>query len=125
MATSYWLGIVGAVLVAVVVVELLRRRSLRGKYAVLWLALSFFIAVVAVAPSLLGAAADALGVQVPANLLFFAGTLLSLLVIMQLSYESGKLEEETRSLAEEIGILRVELEELRAAMQAGRDVEDD
>jgi hypothetical protein len=32
---------------------------------------------------------------------------------MQLSYEAGRLEEETRTLAEELGILRFEVERLR------------
>mgnify|MGYP003297061406 CR=1 FL=1 len=50
---------------------------------------------------------------IPANLLFFGSSLVLLAVIMQLSYEAGRLEEETRTLAEELGILRFEVERLR------------
>ena len=39
--------------------------------------------------------------------------MLMLMLIMQLSYESGRLEEETRTLAEEIGLLRLEVDSLR------------
>lgn len=113
MSDPYLLGLVGAGLVLLLVFELLRRRHLRGKYAILWLVLSVVIAVFAVAPSLLTRLARLVGVQLPINLLFFGGTLLLLAVIMQLSYESGRLEEETRTLAEEIGLLRLEVEDFK------------
>jgi hypothetical protein len=111
--SPYLLGVVGAAAVLVLVLELLRRRHLRGKYAVLWLVLSIVMAVCALFPDLLATAAHLVGVQTPINLLFFGGTLVMLAVIMQLSYESGRLEEETRTLAEEVALLRFELEEQR------------
>lgn len=111
--TTYVLGLVGAAMVLGLVVELLRRRHLRGKYAVLWLALAVLIAIVAVVPDSLGTLADLLGVQTPTNLLFFAANIVMLLVIMQLSYESGRLEEKTRTLAEEVGLLRLDVQRLQ------------
>ena len=48
--------------------------------------------------------------QVPANLLFFAASMLLLCVSIQHSYELGRLEERTRTLAEEVALLRLELE---------------
>ncbi len=110
---TYLLGVVGAVLVVALVGEMLRRRFLRGKYAVLWLGLGSVIALFAAVPEVLRRLAALLGVQVPANLLFFGAIIVLLLLAMQLSYESGRLEEETRTLAEEIGLLRLELDELR------------
>ena len=111
--TTYLLGLVGSTMVLGLVVELLRRRHLRGKYAVLWLALAVLIAIVAVVPDSLGTLADLLGVQTPTNLLFFAANIVMLLVIMQLSYESGRLEEKTRTLAEEVGLLRLDVQRLQ------------
>ena len=40
--------------------------------------------------------------QVPANLLFFLGSLVLLVLTLQHSYELGRLEEKTRTLAEEL-----------------------
>lgn len=111
--SPYVLGVVGAAAVLLLVFELLRRRHLRGKYAVLWLGLSVLMMLFAVAPGLLDWLASSVGVQVPVNLLFFVGIIVLLAVIMQLSYEAGRLEEETRTLAEELGILRYEVERLR------------
>lgn len=108
---TYVLGLVGALLALGLVVELLRRRHLRGKYAVLYLGLSLVAAVFAVVPSTLGALADLAGVQLPANLLFFGALITLLLISMQLAYESGRLEEETRTLAEEVALLRLEVEQ--------------
>lgn len=117
---TYVLGLAGATLVVGVVVELLRRRHLRGKYALLYLVLSLAVVAFAVAPRLLGVLADLVGVEVPANLLFFGSIIVLLLVSMQLAYESGRLEEETRTLAEEVGLLRLELEQVRDRLPRDR-----
>ena len=111
--SSYIVGVVGAALILLLVFELLRRRHLRGKYAVLWLFLSVLMMIFALVPGVLAWLAHAVGVQLPVNLLFFGASLVLLAVIMQLSYESGRLEEETRTLAEEVGLLRFEVEQLR------------
>ena len=109
---SYLLGLFGAALVLGLVVELLRRRHLRGKYALLYLALGVVVVVFAVVPALLGKLAELVGVEVPANLLFFVALIVLLLVSMQLAYESGRLEEETRTLAEEVALLRLAVDGL-------------
>jgi hypothetical protein len=111
--SPYVLGVVSALLVLGLVFELLRRRHLRGKYAVLWLGLSSLMLLFALAPSLVTWLAELVGVQLPINLLFFGASLLLFALIMQLSYEAGRLEEETRTLAEELALLRFEVERLR------------
>jgi hypothetical protein len=50
------------------------------------------------------------GVQVPANLLFFVASMVLLVVSIQHSYEMGRMEDRTRTLAEEIALVRMELE---------------
>lgn len=110
---TYLLGLLGASAVLVLVVELLRRRHLRGKYALLYLFLAIVITAFAVLPGLLSAVAHWVGIQTPINLLFFGASVTLLLVTMQLSFESGRLEEKTRTLAEEVGLLRMDLDELR------------
>jgi hypothetical protein len=47
---------------------------------------------------------------VPANLLFFGASMLLLGVSIHQSYELGRLEERTRTLAEEVGLLRLEID---------------
>jgi Uncharacterized conserved protein (DUF2304) len=66
--------------------------------------------VVAAFPGLLAWASSLLGVAVPANLLFFLASMLLLVVTVQHSSELGRLEDRTRTLAEEVGLLRLQLE---------------
>ena len=57
--------------------------------------------------------------QVPANLLFFVGSLLLLAMSLQHSFELGRLEERTRTLAEEVALLRLALDQRTPAPGPG------
>lgn len=105
-------SVVVAVAALVLVVELLRRRRLREKYAVIWVVISIGTLVVAIFPSLLLGIARALGIQTPSNLLFFGSLLVLFAVSLQLSREVGLLEEQSRRLAEEVGALRLRVDAL-------------
>ena len=50
----------------------------------------------------------------PSNLLFFVASMLLLLVSVQHSSELGRLEERSRTLAEELALLKMEVETGRA-----------
>ena len=89
--------------------EMMRRHRLREKYALIWFVIALCALVVAVFPGLLIAATDVLGLSLPSNLLFFVASVVLLLLSLQHSYELGRLEERTRTLAEEVGLLRLEL----------------
>lgn len=109
MSTDHVLGLVGSLVTLAVVLDMLRRQRLREKYAVLWVAVALGVLVVAIFPGVLYGAAELVGVEVPAHLLFFATALLLLVVSVQHSYELGRLEERSRTLAEEVALLRLEL----------------
>ena len=104
------LGIAGALITLIALFEMLRRHRLREKYALIWFVIAVGVLVVALFPVLLQRATTLLGLQVPANLLFFIASLVLLILTLQHSYELGRVEERTRTLAEEIALLRLELE---------------
>ncbi len=110
MSSTFTLGLIGGVLTLVVIFEMLRRQRLREKYAVIWVVVVAATVLLAVFPELLTSAADLLGVEIPANLLFFGAIMLLLFISIQLSYEIGRLEERTRTLAEEVALLRLQHE---------------
>lgn len=93
-----------------VMVEMLRRRQLSEKYAALWLAVSVVSLPFAVSPHLFDVIARALGIVSGVSLVLFGGVVFLLLVCMHLSWETSRLEEETRVLAEEVALLRAERE---------------
>lgn len=98
--------------VALLLIRLLRQGRLREKYAALWLVLGGAILLLALWPDLLGLAADLVGIQVGSNLLFFLAILLLFGVCLHLSLEVSQLEDETRALAEEVAILRLDVAEM-------------
>lgn len=101
-----WLGLAAVAALVLFVAELLRRGILRERFAVLWLLVSAVLVVFAVFPGLLVRSADALGFELPSNLLFFSAIVFLLLVSVQLSFEVSQLEARIRRLAEEIALLR-------------------
>ncbi|MGC9666985.1 DUF2304 domain-containing protein [Planosporangium sp. 12N6] len=104
-------AIVGLALLFVIF-ELLRRRQLREKYAVLWIVVGIGVVPLAVFPRGLDSFARLIGIASGASLVLFLGLLLLLLISTHLSWEVSRLEEETRTLAEEVALIRTRLAEL-------------
>ncbi|WP_198289905.1 DUF2304 domain-containing protein [Nocardioides sp. Iso805N] len=109
------MSLISALAIMAMLFELLRRHRLREKYAVIWGLLSLAAIVGALFPALLTGAAGALGLQVPSNLLFFLSIVVLLGLTLQLSYELGRTEEQVRTLAEEVALLRLEVEGVKNA----------
>ena len=107
MGLTFLTGLIGLALLAVIV-ELLRRRQLREKYAVLWLAVGLVVVPLGLFPRVLDQVARAFGVASGVSLVLFLGMVFLLLVCIHLSWEVSRLEEETRTIAEELAILRTE-----------------
>lgn len=112
------LSIVIACLVLFVVIEMMRRRKLREKYAGLWLVVGLGVVVLAVVPAAAEFMARLTGVETPSNLVFFMAGVVLALVALHLSTEVGHLEEEMRTAVEETALLRCELEDSRRELEA-------
>src|SRR3954470_24744088 len=110
MKANLVLGILGSLVTLTLLFEMMRRHRLREKYAVFWAFVAVFTLIVAALPALLSWAAALVGVAVPANLLFFLASMLLLVVSVQHSSELGRLEDRTRTLAEEVALLRLQLD---------------
>lgn len=102
----------------VLVLEMLRRKKLREKYAVLWLLVGGGSLILAGWPQLLALVSGWLGVQVPSNLLFAMSIVLLMGVALHLSWELSVVEDETRILAEEVAILNTSVKQLQGEVRA-------
>jgi hypothetical protein len=100
--------VLSAVAIIGFILELLRRRQLQEKYAILWLAVGIALVPMAIFPRLLDAVANAIGIASGVSFVLFAGMVFLLMVCIHLSWEVSRLEEETRTLAEEIALIRAE-----------------
>ena len=99
------------------IIELLRRRQLQEKYAILWLAVSIIMVPLAFFPTIVNSVATTLGFASGVSLVLFLGIVFLLLVCMHLSWEVSRLEEETRTLAESVALIRADALERAAAGQ--------
>jgi hypothetical protein len=99
---------IAAVAVAnvIVMLELVRRRILREKYALLYGLVGFGGLVLALGRTAFDHLARDLGVSYGPALLFLVAVLFLLFLCVSLSVEVSKLEERTEILAEEIALLR-------------------
>jgi hypothetical protein len=92
------------------ILELVRRRKLREKYAVIWVVTGVTILPLAAFPRVLDDVALSLGILSGTSLVLFLAVAFLLLLAMHLSWELSQLEEETRILCEEVALLRLEVE---------------
>lgn len=104
------LGLAVSLVILAGAIDLVRRRRLREKYAALWLIVAVGQSILALFPALLDRTASVVGIADPPNLLAFGAVIFLLGVTAHLSLESSKLEEETRILAEEVAMLREQVE---------------
>ena len=105
-------GIVFALVVLVIIISLLLRRQLREKYATLWLVIGVALMILAIFPGLLVGMANLLGVEIPSNLIFALSIVLLVGVALHLSWELSHAEDEVRRVAEEVAILRADVDQL-------------
>ena len=101
-----------------VMLELVRRRQLREKYALLWVAVGVGGIVLGLGRTLVDRVAHALGVSYGPSAVFLGAIVFLLLVCMHLSWEVSRLEERTRTLAEELALLRGRDEGARSARES-------
>lgn len=109
------LGLAGSLIILFTLFEMMRRHRLREKYAVIWFVISVGAFLLAAFPPLLEGISQFIGLKVPANLLFFAASIVLLILSLQHSHELGRLEAQSRTLAEEHALLRLRVQELEAA----------
>lgn len=109
---GYLFALLGALVTLAFMFELLRRRRLREKYAVLWISVAVVVIFFGAFPRLLYWLANLAGIATPLNLVFFLALLVLLVVSVQLSAEVSSLEREAQTLAEECALLRNRIERL-------------
>lgn len=108
--SGYVFALALTVIVLVMLFLLMRRRRMREKYAAVWIVLALAVVVLGIFPRLAVWLAALVGVETPVNLVFAVAFVVLLLVCIQLSVEVSGLEEETRTIAEELSLLRFEVE---------------
>ena len=109
---------VGAVLLALYVLDLVRRRRLSEEYSLLWVIATAVIAILGFSTPLLLWITHLLGMLGAASTVFAFGLAFAVAMLLYLSIKLSRLGFENHMMSRELGLLRHELEQLR---DHGRD----
>ncbi len=115
-------AILGSGSVLFVVIELIRRGRLKEKYSLLWLFAGGVLLVFSSSRYLLEYVAHLLGVFYPPSLLFLLAFLFLLLITLHFSVVVSGLSEKNKQLAQEVALLRQEMQEAMKRTTENRDV---
>jgi hypothetical protein len=108
-------AIAGAVALLVIVLELVRRRRLMERYALLWLLSAVVILGLAVWQDALQQLAQAMGILSAPNALFFVALAFVLLLLLHFSAAMSRLSDQSKVLAQRQAILEQRLREVEGA----------
>jgi hypothetical protein len=110
--------VVATAIIVAAILRLLYLRQLRSKYALIWLCLVVLMLPFVAVPTLLQDVADVVGVRYGTTAFLMFGVAFLFLVVVHFSWELSRLEMRSRSLAEEVALLRTELTTPPAADRA-------
>ena len=111
-------AIVGALGLLLVVLEMVRRRRLLERYALLWLFSAVVILGLAVWRGALEQVAKAVGIYSPPNALFFIALGFILVLLLHFSAAVSRLADQSKVLAQRQALAEQQLRELAARSEA-------
>ncbi|MFC1646044.1 DUF2304 domain-containing protein [Candidatus Omnitrophota bacterium] len=92
--------------------ELVRRKKLKEKYALLWLLSSSVIFLLAVFDKLLGWITSFLGITLPVNTVFFFGIFFIILINLHFSLVISHLSEQNKKIAQKLALLEGDIKRI-------------
>ena len=93
------------VLVALaIIVNMIRRKKLELRYALIWLVVGICILILDCFPELISWLSTQLGIASPMNMLFFFGFCFSLIIIFALTMAMSRMSNRMKQLAQEVAI---------------------
>lgn len=106
---------IASLLLLLVVLELIRGRRLKERYALLWLVTGVVLLVLSAWRGGLNTIADWLGVSTyPPAILFAVATLFVIIVLLHYSTVLSELDDENTVLAQRLALLEADVEQMRA-----------
>lgn len=109
-------ALIATLALVLLVLDLVRRRRLAERYALLWMSASAGLLVLAIWRGGLEVIADLMGIEQPANALFILAFGVGFVLLLHFSVATSRLSEETKILAQESARLEQELRAARAEL---------
>jgi hypothetical protein len=111
-------AIAGAIGLLLFVLELVRRRALMERYALLWMFSALVILALAVWQGALNRLAELMGIYSAPNALFFVAVGFVLLLLLHFSAAMSRLSDQSKVLAQRQAILEQRLSEVEESQPA-------
>ena len=119
LEAARWLALSISLALVVAVLYLVRRRRLREEYTPIWIAVSAALLVLSLWLEGLRMLTRAIGAWTPSSTMFFLGELFLVAICLNYAVRLSRASLSIKNLAQEVAILRAELEKL-ARRDAGR-----
>jgi hypothetical protein len=107
-------SVLAALLLLVVVLDLVRRRRLLERYALLWLGAAIVILALAAWSNALERLASALGIISPPNALFFVALGFIVVLLLHFSAAVSRLTDQSKVLAQRLALIEQRMSEVEA-----------
>lgn len=105
---------IASLLIAVIIIDLVRRRRLREEYALLWLAACAAMILIAIHGKIVDWFAGLLGIQHAAYSIFVIAILIGMALAIHFTLVLSKLTAQNWRLIQEVGLLKTRLEGIEA-----------
>ena len=115
------LAVLGSASVLFLVLELIRRGRLKERYSLLWLFAGAIMLVLSLSRELLEFIAHEIGIFYPPSLLFLVAFVFLLMITLHFSVIISGLSEKNKRLAQEIALLRQQVEGLKGRGEQAND----
>ena len=111
---------IASVLLLLVVLELIRSRRVRERYALLWLLTAIVLLVLSLWRDGLASISDLVGIAYPPSALFVLGFLFIVIVLLHYSTVISRLSDQNTILAQKVALLESKLGEAGRPQPEGR-----
>ena len=105
------LAVVGSLGLIAFIIELIRRRRLKEEFAVLWLGMGLVFLVISLFRELLDKFSILVGIGYPPAALFLILIMGLMVILVHFSVAISELKESNKKLAQQVGLLRQQIEE--------------
>jgi hypothetical protein len=113
------MAMIGSVVLLLIILELVRRKYLRERYALIWIVTGGLFLLLSIRVQFLYEISSLLGFTVPSNALFFFGILFLLVIVLGLSVITSRLAEKNKVLTQELVLLKKRVADLEKSYPAG------
>jgi hypothetical protein len=110
-------SIIGAGALLFVILELVRRRRLLERYALVWLGSGFVLLALAIWRGALNQLASLVGIASPPNALFFVALAFVLVLLLHFSVAVSRLTDQSKVLAQRLALLEERVGPAAGAVQ--------